>query len=333
MAPWLMDNLLYLASVIASIFLLWKGADALVDAAARIARRYNVSELVIGLTLVAAGTSAPEFAVSIGAALKGQSDISIGNVVGSNIFNLGLILGSCAMIRPILTSKALVYRDSLFLVGVTIVLATFLNDLTLSRGEGAIMVAMLIGYLGVLFWQRSAGPAEEGPPGEDSNGDDAVASQPEEGGQIRDFGIVGLCLAIVVGGSQLLVYGASGLATTFGMSQWAIAVTVVAAGTSAPELVTSLSAAVKGRYGISAGGLIGSDIYNMLGVLGAAGIIRPMIIDPFAKDGVWVLVGAVILVVLFMRSGWRVGRWEGAVLVTVALARWWADLSRVSLLP
>ncbi len=334
MAPGTMQMSLFILAVIASILLLWKGADALVDAAARIARRFNVSELVIGLTLVAAGTSAPEFAVSINAAIAGQADISVGNIVGSNIFNLGLILGLAAMIRPMLTSRALVYRDGLFLVGVTIVVATFLTDLELSRAEGIAMVAMLLAYLGALFWKRSSGmtDAELAEAGVDS--DDAEEKlDPSTKAQIFDFGIVGISLGVVVGGSQLLVYGASGIATAFGMSDWAIAVTVVAAGTSAPELVTSLTAVLKDKHGISAGGLIGSDIYNLLGVLGIASIIRPLSIDSFAKGSVYVLVGAVILVVIFMRSGWKVRRSEGALLVVIAAIRWWADLSHISLFP
>ena len=143
-----------------AVVLLGKGADLFVDGAAQIARKMNISELVIGLTLVGFGTSAPEFAVSIGAALTGRPDMSVGNIVGSNIFNLGFILGGCAAIAPISCSKQLVFRDGFFLIAVTSGLAFFISDLQLERWEGALMMALLVGYLALLFFKSGDAPAD-----------------------------------------------------------------------------------------------------------------------------------------------------------------------------
>ncbi|MEZ4272800.1 MAG: calcium/sodium antiporter [Myxococcota bacterium] len=303
-----------LAYVLIAVVLLWKGADILVDAAANIARRWNVSELVIGLTLVALGTSAPEFAVSIGAALAGQSDISVGNIVGSNTFNLGFILGGCAAMRAIATHRTIVRRDGLFLLAITIVFTVLIRDLELSRQDGVIMCILLIAYSVVLFRYRqdTSEPTEEIHP---------AASL------WVDLLKTAVSLVMVMGGAKLLVDGASSLAREFGMSEWAIGVTIVAAGTSAPELVTAFNATLKGKHGISAGGLIGSDIYNILGVLGVASLIKPLGISDDNLSSVYIMVLMVALVLLFMRTQWRISRWEGLVLIAINIVRWWWDVA------
>ena len=305
-------------AVIGATLLLWRGADTMVDAVAHIARVHNISELVIGLTLVAFGTSAPEMAVSIGAALNGQADISVGNIVGSNIFNLGIILGGCAAIRPILTSRTLVYRDGIFLLAITLALGAFISDFTLSRIEGITMFALLAAYLGFLFWRKE--PFE----GEAQAHDDVWLAKKS---MWVSYAVAFAGLLMILLGSKLLVFGASGMARAFGLSDWVIAVTIVAAGTSAPEVVTSLTAAFKGHHGISAGGLIGSDLFNLLGVLGVAAMINPLTIASAGQSSVYVLIGMVAVVIIFMRSGWRVSRPEGLILLSVNLFRWWFDIS------
>jgi cation:H+ antiporter len=292
-----------------SMGLLWKGSHWLVDSAVRIAQKLRMSDLAIGLTIVAMGTSAPEFAVTINAAIRGLPDISVGNVVGSNIFNLGFILGGCAAIRSIRTTPALVWRDGLFLLGMSFVLAYFLHDLTLELHEGLILLVALVVYIGFLFIKKQ--PVEEKPA-------DSQATW-------RDVLLLLLGIAAVVSGGHLLVWSAVSLARSFGISEWVIAVTIVAAGTSAPEFATSLVAALKGRYGISAGNLIGSDLYNLLGVLGLAGILRPLTIDAAGLGSIYILVGVVALVVVFMRTGFRVSRAEGFFLVGFNLIRWIFD--------
>ncbi|MEM6531639.1 MAG: calcium/sodium antiporter [Myxococcota bacterium] len=306
-----MDLFLNSALVVVSIFLLWKGADFFVDSAVRVAKRFNISDLVIGLTLVAFGTSAPEFAVSIGAALTGRASMSIGNVIGSNVFNLGIILGSCAAIRAIPTTEKLVNRDGVFLVFSVALLAFMMNDGDLSQLNGAIALAMLGGYLIFMFINKEAP--------DDVPGIDDPATW-------KDVPLAGLGLAMILGGAHFLVNGASDIARTFGLSEWAISVTVVAAGTSAPELVTSLNAALKGRFGISAGNLIGSDLFNMLGVLGITAVITPLPVEATTRTSMWITLGSVALVVLLLRTGWRLTRWEGVALVAANLVRWGVDV-------
>ncbi|WKZ35741.1 MAG: calcium/sodium antiporter [Anaerolineales bacterium] len=298
--------------IIATILGLWWGAVWVVEAASRIAKRLGVSELIIGLTVVAMGTSAPEFAVTVGAALKGQGDISIGNVVGSNIFNLGFILGGVALVRAITTTRSLVYRDGIVMIGITFLLLFFLRDLTLERWEGVVLFLLLFIYIGYLIYSRE-------PAGEEL---------PEGDFQWMDIPRLLAGLTLIVTSGHYLVESASSLARAFGVSEWVIGVTIVAAGTSAPELVTSLIAVLRGHYGISAGNLIGSDIFNLLGVLGLAAILRPMSIDPSAYSSLYMLSGMVILVVIMMRTGWKISRWEGGLLVLINIIRWVVDFQR-----
>lgn len=297
--------------IIATIVALWKGADLIVESSAHIAKRLGVSQLVIGLTVVAFGTSAPEFAVTLIAALGGQPNISVGNVVGSNIFNLGFILGGVALLRGITTSKTLVYRDGSVLFGTSLLLLLFIGDLDFQRWEGILMMAILVSYVAFLILRKDEELADEVPEG--------------------DFSWMDLTkllggLVLVVGGGHFFVESAVSIAKSFGMSEWAIGVTIVAAGTSAPELATSLVAAIKGRFGLSAGNLIGSDLFNMLGVLGLAGTIQPMQVNPDAQNSLFVLCALVLVVLLMMRSGWRVSRTEGAILVLANLVRWYFDI-------
>ncbi|MCB9557470.1 MAG: calcium/sodium antiporter [Deltaproteobacteria bacterium] len=298
-----------------TIVVIAKGADWIVEAGARVAKRLGVSELVIGLTIVAMGTSAPEFAVTLIAAYAGKNNVSVGNVVGSNIFNLGFILGGCAMVRPITTSRDLVRRDGTVLIGTAVLLTLLLGfDLTLGRLDGVVLFSLLALYLAFLFVRRAA-PSDEV---SELVGDDD--DQPPKGWRDALHLIGGLTLVVI--GSGLLVESASAVARSFGVDEWVIGVTVVAAGTSAPELATSLTAVVRGRYALSAGNVIGSDIFNMLGVLGVAGMFRPMVIDPIARESLVMMVVMVIAVIGFMRSGWRVSRLEGAALLLMSSGRW-----------
>lgn len=307
----LLPLLLNAVFLLAAIGILWKGADLLVDSASRIAVRFGVSDLVIGLTIVAFGTSAPEMAVSVSAALKGQSDISVGNIVGSNIFNLGFILGTVALIRAITTSQRLVYRDGVFMIAVTFLLLFLFRDLTLSRAEGVLMLVLLGAYVLALLLKKE--PLEE--------------DITQEKATWRDGLLLPLSLLAVVFGGHLLVESASALARVAGISEWVIGVTIIAGGTSAPEMAASIAAALKGKHGMSAGNLLGSDIFNILGILGVAAVLRPLAINPAALDSLYMLSGMVILVVVFLRTGWVLSRAEGAILLLIGLARWVADFS------
>jgi len=309
-----MDLFLDIVVIVASVLALWKGADWVVESASRIGKKFGLSDLVIGLTIVAFGTSAPEFAVTVSAAMKGQGDISVGNVIGSNIFNLGFVLGGVAAIRAIHTDRTLVFRDGVILIGITVLLRIFVNDLNMSNVEGGILVVLLAIYMGYLLWKREAMHAE------------AVA---HGDATWRDGALLLAGLVAIVGGGHFLVESASDVARFFGISEWVIGVTIVAAGTSAPELATSLVAVMKGRHGISIGNLVGSDIFNLLGVLGVAALLNPnMHVDAGAKQSISILILMVIFVVASMRTGWKISRTEGIVLVVVNLIRWIADFSR-----
>ena len=307
--------------VLATFALVGLGAHWVVESAARIAKRWGVSELVIGLTVVALGTSAPEFAVTLVAAFEGHGNISVGNVVGSNIFNLGFILGGCALVRAIPIDPTLLRRDGTVLGGTTLLLLALIGwDLRLDRHDGVLLFILLGAYLWYLFRQRRAG-VDHGDEDERSSATRRESSLP------RDGALLLLGLLCIVGGSHFLVESATVIARGFGVSEWVIGVTIVAAGTSAPELATSLAGVLKGRYALSAGNVVGSDIFNLLGVLGLAGMLRPMEIDVMARISLFALCGMVLLVLLFMRTGWRVSRLEGLALVAIAASRWGLDLS------
>ncbi|MGE3800246.1 MAG: calcium/sodium antiporter [Candidatus Kapaibacterium sp.] len=297
--------------LIATVFALWKGADLVVESSAHIAKRFGVSQLVIGLTVVAFGTSAPEFAVTLIAALNDQPNISVGNVVGSNIFNLGFILGGVAIVRTITTSKNLVYRDGLVLFGATLLLLFFIIDLNFERWEGITMMMLLVLYLAFLIFRKD---------------EELVDDVPEGDFSWVDIGKLVGGLVLILAGGHFFVGSAVNLARFLGMSEWAIGVTIVAAGTSAPELATSLVAAFRGKYGLSAGNLIGSDLFNMLGVLGLAGTISPMQVHPESQNSLYMLCALVFVVVVMMRTGWTVSRTEGIILVLVNLIRWFFDV-------
>lgn len=304
-----------------SIILLWKGSDWVVTSASNIAHSLGVSDLVIGLTIVALGTSAPEFAVTISAVLSGKADISVSNVVGSNIFNLGFILGGTASVYAIATTPKVVYRDGFFLIFVTILLSFFLFGRTIiepsthvsgamTRLEGGILLLLFICYLAMLFIKK----------------EDLAEEIEHQSLSPKDGVLLVAGLASVVYGGHLLVESASSMARYFGVSDWVIGVTIVAAGTSAPELATSIMALIKGKHSMAIGNLIGSDLFNLLGVLGLAAVIKhPLLVSAEAKSSMYMLIGMVILVVIFMRTGWKVSRWQGAFLVLINLVRWIYD--------
>ncbi len=314
------------ASVIVVTFLfIALGAKTVVDSASALATRLGVSELILGLTVVALGTSAPEFAVTIVAALKGRSAISVGNIVGSNIFNLGFILGGAALVRVIPTDRELVWRDGVVLVGSTLLLVLLIGrDLTLSHADGWILFGLLGVYLTYLWQARRNGQPRGGDEEEEAPAPDAVRP-----GRLvwRDTGVLLLGLGVVGFSSHLLVESASALARDFGITEWVIAVTIVAAGTSVPEMATSLAGVVRGHMAISAGNIIGSDIFNLLGVLGLAGILHTMHLELPARSSLMALSGMAILVLILMRSGWRLTRAEGFLLVLVGVLRWGLDFA------
>jgi len=301
-----MEILTDVTIVLVCVGVIAKGATWLVDSASKIAKRLGISELVIGLTILALGTSAPEFAVSILAALKGVGNIAIGNIVGSNIFNLGFILGGTAIIHSLKTSRTLIVRDGFFLLFGTFILLFFLWDLTLTKFEGGVLFSLLILYLGYLYVKREPLETKQ------------VMGKMYWGDPLMLIG----GLAMVLVGAHFMVESAINLARYMGVSEWVIGATVIAAGTSAPEFATSLAAALRSRYGMSVGNLIGSDIFNLFGVLGVAGILNNITVSLDARMHLVFLSLMVALVLVFMRTGWVVSRREGYILVMIGLVRW-----------
>lgn len=302
-----------LAIVVACVVGLWYGASMLVGSAVRIARRLGLSELVIGLTIVAVGTSAPELVVSVDAALEGRPGIAVGNVVGSNVFNLGVILGGAAVLRAMPTSTALVNRDGVVVIVATLSVLAVLVDGTIARVEGLGLFGALVAYTAYLLWRGS-------PP--DGVVEEDVGSRKDE--EFRPTDVVGLLvgLGLVVASGHFLVAAASGLARLAGVSEWVIGVTIVAIGTSTPELATSLVAAGRGSHGVSAGNLLGSNVFNLFGVLGLAAVIDPVTIDAGVTTDVFLLVVQAAVVVFLLRSGRQLSRTEGGALVGLNIALW-----------
>lgn len=303
-----MDILLNILIIIATIFGLWGGAVWVVDSATHIAKKFGISQLVIGLTVVAIATSLPEFAVTVSAAIKGQAAISVGNVVGSNIFNLGIILGIVAIFGNVKISKILLSRDGSLLIITGLLLLLFFWDHTLSRIEGILLALTLLIYIITLIKQKTNIELDE--------------EIPE--GDFKAVDILKLILgvAVIIVSANYLVEAASDIARVFGVSEWTIGITIVAAGTSMPEFATSIVALIKGRNDISVGNLIGSDLFNLLGVLGTASIIRPLSLTANEYIGLILLAVSYVFLLIMMRTGWKISRFEGIVLILIALLRW-----------
>ncbi len=298
---------LYFSIILVSCIALGQGANWLVDSAARLARKYGISDLVIGLTIVAFGTSAPEFAVTIAGAISGSDNVSVANVVGSNIFNIGFILGCCALLSPLAVSPTLIKRDGLILLAISAVSAFMLRDLSLTRIEGIVLFTTLLGYLTWLIVKKDTTLVE----------DDEIPHKPA---RTSDWFLLAFALLTIVAGGNALVFGAVELARYFGMSEWVIGMTVVAAGTSMPEMVVSIAAVIKKNHGISIGNLIGSNLFNTLGVLGVAVMISPMTVDKAAYITAALLVPLTALVVFCMWTHRRIGRIEGLLILLTGLA-------------
>jgi cation:H+ antiporter len=299
-----------LGAVLAGVVALWLGADRFVAGASDLAARAGVPPLVVGLTVVALGTSAPEFAVTVDAALAGRADISVANVVGSNVVNLGIVLGGTALLGALPTAGALVRRDGPVLLGSTLLVAGLVADLRLGRVEGVVLAGLAVGYLGWLGYQGLAGPDPEV---EDPDDDAAPA---------REALRIVLGVAAIVVGAELLVGGAVGLAGAAGLSEWLVGETVVALGTSAPEIVASAAAIRQGRVDISAGNVFGSCVINLLGVLGVAAMLRPLPLASVAVEATLWLSVVTVLAVVLAASSRQLSRPEGAVLFLVGVTDW-----------
>lgn len=297
-------------SILAGLLLLTAGAEGLVRGAASSARRLGLSPLVIGLTVVAFGTSTPEFVVSLRAGLSGQSAIALGNVVGSNIGNIALILGGAALIAPLRVQAQVIRVDVPIVVGVSLLLVALLADGRLGRLDGALLTAGIIAYATATVWLAR----REKTPGVEAEFD---AGLPSQRSAWWDVLFIAGGLALLMGGAQLLVHGAVTIAEQLGVSQMVIGLTIVGVGTSLPELATSFVAAGRGEGDIAIGNVVGSNIFNILGILGPAALVQPISATGLRTVDTAVMVGLAVLLFPLMRSGYVISRWEGAVLLAV----------------
>jgi cation:H+ antiporter len=290
------------------IVLLYGGAEGLVRGSASAAARIGLTPLVIGLTVVAFGTSAPELAVSVDAALAGEGDVAVGNVVGSNIGNIGFILALAAMIRPTIVQAQIIRFDVPVLLGVTLAFLLMLADARIARWEAIVLLAGLVAYTWIsLRLARAESPAIQE--------EYAAGMPPRHAGLARDavLALGGLILLVI--GARLLVAGAIDIAGAFGISDAVIALIVVALGTSLPELATSVLAASRGQADIAVGNIIGSNLFNVLGIIGLAGTIRPLADTGMQLVDLGMLLGMTLVLLPLMRSGFRINRGEGAFLL------------------
>ncbi|RIJ32467.1 calcium/sodium antiporter [Henriciella mobilis] len=325
--------MIMVALIVGGLLLLFAGGEMLVRGSVGVARRLGMSELLIGLTLVGFGTSMPELVTSLQALSDGATGISVGNVIGSNVANVLLVIGAACLISPIITHPRALARDGLFMIGATVLFAVVLWFDGFTRVMGFIFVAILIAYLvaSVILDRRKQSAAAK------------VHSGEAEVIETHEPLFISLVLAVlgiagVVAGAKLLVTGGSDLARAFGISETVIGLSIVAIGTSLPELVTSIMSAIKGKADVALGNVLGSNVFNILGIMGVSAAVYPFsIIAPAAPDGtkpldveamsfpagdslvtmqdMGALALSVILLVLFAYTGRKLARWEGAVLL------------------
>lgn len=298
---------------------LYLGAEWLVRGSSRLARSYGVSALVVGLTVVALGTSAPELVVSTTAALRGQGGVAVGNVVGSNILNLALIIGVAALAGPLRVQMSLIFREAPLMVVAALTLPLLAWDGVVSRLDGALLSLAFVGYLA--FVVRSARREPGSVKAEFAEFEAAEDRAPERGTRLRDAGLAAAGLATLVVGAQLLVGAAVFFARSAGISEVVVGLTVVAIGTSLPELATSAVAAARGEADIALGNVIGSNIFNSLIILGAASLARPIGMERslFSYE-IPVMVGISIVFPLLAYTRRTLGRLEGGFLVVCYVA-------------
>lgn len=304
--------------ILAAGFLaLVKGADMFVDGSAGLAKGFRVPGLIIGLTVVALGTSAPELAVSTSAALQGSNEIALSNVIGSNIFNLLSVLGICAVIRPVPVDREVIKRDFPISIAVTvfvllgsstaILFGSSLTEFdmegltgTVNRPMGGALVIMFLLYLVYLIHNARKHPAEE----------EAADLKP----MWKCALLIVVGIALIIGGGQAVVYSAKEIARAAGMTETLIGLTIVAAGTSLPELVTSIVAAKKGEAGLAVGNAVGSNLFNLMFILGISALIRPISVNLASVCDLVILIAASVITFVFSMSGKTISRGEGIVM-------------------
>ena len=317
--------LLQIIFIIVGVALVIWGADRLTEGAASLARGMRVPEIIIGLTIVAAGTSAPEMFVSLVAAFNGTADLAVGNVIGSNIFNTALIVGCAALVAPMAVAKSTVKKDIPFAVVASLLLFMLCFDdmdsphlwgNEISRSDGFILLA---GFTAFMIYTFRAAKKDGLMPTEEELEDNREL--PKDYSKLwRNLSLMALGLACLIIGSNLFVDGASYVAYRFGLRQSVVGLTIVAGGTSLPELATSVVAAYKGRSAIAIGNVIGSNVYNILLILGVTAVVHPLRIMGISIMDLMMMLVSVGLLWLFAFTKYSVSRREGLVLVGGFLA-------------
>ena len=329
--------------LVLGVIIVLKGADWLTDGAVNIATRFGVSQMVIGLTIVAMGTSMPEFCVSMVSALKGTPDLAVGNVVGSNTLNTLLIVGCSALVAPIMVKRSSVKRDIPFAVVASLLMLLFCLDGAIGRVDAAVLFAGFCLFMYVTL--KYAKTTEENAAAVATNGaatataiSEASTSQAssseasssetsaQEASQASGTSMLKAVVMLVVGllcliaGSNMFVDNASFVASSLGVSDAVIGLTIVAGGTSMPELATSMVSAKKGNSDIAIGNVIGSNVFNILMIIGITGLVKPMHIAGITTLDLIMMLASMLLMWFFCRTTYKVKRWEGAVLTIIYLA-------------
>ena len=303
--------------IVGVVLVIW-GADRLTAGSVAVAERLHVPQIVIGLTIVALGTSMPELCVSVVSALRGTPDLAVGNVVGSNVFNALLIVGVAALVAPMTISPQTVRKDIPWtLVASVILLMMCQNDWVITRIDGAVLFILAVVFMCLTL--RGAQTAKQ--PDEAEDQPSATDKKPMAAWAAALWIVVGL--AALIGGSNVFVGGATEVAKALHVSDAVIGLTIVAGGTSLPELATSVVAARKGNSGIAIGNVLGSNVLNILFILGLTGIISPMHIEGITNFDLYIMLISTIMLWFFSYTKYTIERWEGAVLVLVYCGYIW----------
>ena len=297
--------LINIVLLVMGLVVVLKGADWLTDGAVNIASRFGVSQMVIGLTIVAMGTSMPELCVSMVSALKGTPDLAVGNVVGSNTLNTLLIVGCSALVAPIMVKRSSVRRDIPFAVLASLLMLIFCLDGGIGRLDAALLFILFAVFMFVTVKY-----------GKNEGTEAKTTAAPL--GKAALLLVVGLVCLIL--GSNLFVDNASFIASTLGVSDAVIGLTIVAGGTSLPELATSMVSAKKGNSDIAIGNVIGSNVFNILMIIGVTGLVKPMHIKGITSLDLIIMLASMLLLWFFCRTTYKVKRWEGAVLAISYIA-------------
>lgn len=308
--------LTFLVQLVVGLVVLFTGGHFLVRGATRVALLARLSATVVGLTVVAMGTSLPEMAVSVWAAQRGAVELAYGNIIGSSIFNIGMILGIAAIVAPLAVRRQTIRLEYPFMLLVALLVVLLVRDAAIDKIEGIALLILLVWFTTYIVWLARREAA----------GDEVLAIQRDvartahlEAGAARawskNVALVLVGIAALLLGADQVVRGAVGIARTWGVEERVIGLTIVAMGTSLPELATSVVAARQGEREIALANVIGSNLFNLLAVLGATAIVRPVPVTPAAMVDTWVMLGFTAAMLPLMWVGRRVGRWDGVILL------------------